>query len=236
MQATTAHWDEVWSHTKVIAPHDTVVQAVEQLGVRDILEVGAGSGRDLIELHERGCSVTYSDFSSTAVSVFTAEQPGIRAERADARSLPFDDDAFELVYSLGLIEHFEDEDRVAILREKFRVSRRYVLIDVPQKRSPAFLVKRAMMAANRWPYGEETEFTPSSLVAQVRRAGINAERVAGYGRELFPLPRNLKQLVYGRLPEPARSAYIRSHRWFAGGIAGSFGLVFDKTQTVLRSS
>jgi hypothetical protein len=105
-----------------------------------------------------------------------------------------------------------------------------VLIDVPQRLSPTFLVKRTMMALRRWPYGEETEFTYGGLIEQVQRAGIAAAPVANYGRELFPLPRNLKQRIYGRLPESARGAYIRSHSWFARGFAGSFGIVFEKSE------
>lgn len=227
MQATTAHWDEVWSKTHIIAPHDTVLRAVESLGVRTVLEVGAGSGRDLSELHARGLNVTFSDFSETAVAAFRGAHDGVRADRADARALPYADSSFDLVLSLGLIEHFDEKDRIAILREKFRVSSRYVLVDVPQRLSPMFLVKRSLMAVGKWPYGEETEFSYGSLLTQVQRAVPGAAPVSSYGREIFPLPRNFKQKTYGRLPDGMQQAYVGTHRWFARGLAGSFGVVFE---------
>jgi hypothetical protein len=130
--------------------------------------------------------------------------------------------------SLGLIEHFEAEDRAAILREKFRASRRHVLVDVPQKLATAYIIKKAMMRAGRWRYGEETEFTYNSLIAEVHRAVPGARVVSSYGREIFPLPRNRKQIIYRRLPGPVRAAFIRSHSLAARGLGGSLGIVFEK--------
>lgn len=228
MKATVAHWDEVWSETTVQAPHDTVLHAIQRLGVRSVLEVGAGSGRDLEELHRLNLDVMYSDFSEVAVKVFRVRNGGTAAMVADATCLPFPDDSFDVAVSLGLIEHFDEADRNSILREKFRVSRRYVLVDVPQKYAVAYLIKKGLMAVGRWPYGEETEFSYGSLVAQVNRAVPQAAVVCSYGRELFPLPRNLKQAVYQRLPNLVRQAYVGSHTLFSRIIGGSLGIIFEK--------
>lgn len=222
-----AHWDEVWSKTTVQAPHDTVLRAIRRLRVRSVLEVGAGSGRDLEELGRRNVAVTYSDFSEVAVKAFQVRNPRTAAFVADARCLPFPDDSYDVAVSLGLIEHFEEADRQAILREKFRVSRRYVLVDVPQRYAAAYLIKKGLMLVGRWPYGEETEFSYGSLVAQVHRVVPQAAVVGSYGRELFPLPRNMKQALYRRLPNLAREAYISSHGLFSRLIGGSFGVIFE---------
>jgi SAM-dependent methyltransferase len=228
MKASIGHWDDVWSKTAVQAPHDTVLRAVRSLGVRSVLEVGAGSGRDLQELGRGELAVTYLDFSDVAARSFHSANPAVPAIVGDARRLPFPDEAFDLTYSLGLIEHFDEPQRLEILREQFRVARRYVLVDVPQKYALAFLVKKGLMMVGRWPYGEETEFSHGQLVSQVRRARPDARAIHGYGRELLPLPRNLKQVVYGRLPAAAKQAFLSSHRLFARGVAGSFGVVFEK--------
>jgi SAM-dependent methyltransferase len=230
MEATAAHWNEVWANTQVAAPHDTVLATIEQLRPASILEIGAGSGRDLEELIERGYNVRYSDFSATAVQKFRSRHPSVQSDEADARTLPYEDGEFDLVYSLGLLEHFDAENRARIIREKFRVSRRFVLIDVPQRLAPAFVIKKAMMATGRWSYGDETEFSYGELVREVLRAVETARPVASYGRELVPLPRNRKQVIYGRMPEVVRSAFVASHRYFARAGAGSLGLVFAKQQ------
>jgi ubiquinone/menaquinone biosynthesis C-methylase UbiE len=231
MEAQSAHWDEVWSDTQVLMPHDTVLTAVSRLNVSTALEVGAGSGRDLEEMMRAGTAVTYTDFSEIATASFKRRNAGCAALTADARSLPFPDNHFDLVMSLGLIEHFEREQRAAILSEKFRVSRRYVLVDVPQKFAPAFLVKRGMMRVGRWRYGEETEFSFNALVREVKRVAPAAAVSCSYGREIVPLPRNLKQHVYRRLPPTVKGAFISSHFLLGRGMAGSVGIVFEKLQS-----
>lgn len=228
MEATASHWNEVWTTTQVAAPHDTVIATVERMRPASILEVGAGSGRDLEELFERGHNVTFSDFSETAVRKFRERHSSLRADQADARALPYENASFDLVLSLGLLEHFEVEDRARIIREQFRVARRHVLIDVPQRFAPAFIIKKVMMATGRWRYGDETEFSYGELMDEVQRAVPGAVPVAAYGRELLPLPRNRKQVVYRRMPETVRAAFLASHRFFARAGAGSLGIVFAR--------
>ena len=226
MNPVPADWDQIWTSHQVMSHHDTVIRQIRGLGVRHILEVGAGSGRDLERLHDLGCAVTYTDFSREAGRGFRGRCPEVPAIQVDARRLPFPDRSFELVYSLGLLEHFERDVRSSIIAESFRVASRYVLVDVPQLVAPAWLIKKAMMAVGRWPYGWETEYSLRGLVREVSSVEVGAEVAASYGRELFPLPRNLKDKIYRSLPEAVRQAYLKTHEWFAIGWAGSLGVVF----------
>jgi len=52
--------------------------------------------------------------------------------RCDAFHLPFKDDAFDVVFSEGLHEHFEVEDVVGLVAECSRVAR-FQIIDVPTR-------------------------------------------------------------------------------------------------------
>lgn len=230
MEPSSAHWDKVWEQTSAVAPHDTVLAAIAELQVGSILEMGAGSGRDLEELHRRGHDVVFSDFSPIAVHRFSRRNPDIPAILADCRRLPFYEESFDLVFSLGLLEHFEPADRQTIIQEKFRVARRYVLIDVPQTLSLATIIKKVMMVLGKWPYGEETQFTFSQLVQELRKARDVQEIVVQYGRELIPLPRSFKGIFYSRLSASIKRIFLRSHALFAKGIAGSFGIVVAKTR------
>jgi len=56
------------------------------------------------------------------VRLTQALYPGIPVARADAFAVPFADHSFDVVYALGLLEHFEDP--AGILREALRVLRR----------------------------------------------------------------------------------------------------------------
>lgn len=51
--------------------------------------------------------------------------------QADARRLPFADGSFDLVISSDMLEHVSPEDRLSIVREMQRVSRRYIILAAP---------------------------------------------------------------------------------------------------------
>ena len=101
-------------------------------GSLDILDVGCGSGRNLELLGHFG-----------TVRGVEPEGPGLDACRADgldnvvaglAESVPFDDASFDLVTSLDVLEHLDDDD--AGMQEIHRVLRPagYALITVPAYR------------------------------------------------------------------------------------------------------
>jgi len=80
-----------------------------------VLEIGCGSGSDALEFARAGAAVTALDITETAVRLtrqrFAVE--GLAGEVAayDGTRLPFADEAFDLVYSYGVLHHtpgFED--------------------------------------------------------------------------------------------------------------------------------
>lgn len=231
MEESPEHWDEFWRTSLVRYPHETTLFAIEGLNVDGVLEVGAGSGRDLQELHAEGHGVAFADWSTQAVRGFAKRNPQIPAFQVDARRLPFSDNSFDVVMSLGLLEHFDNEDRRKILQEQFRVAGRFVIVDVPQKFSPAAVITKVLTLLGIWPHGEESPFTYNQLLLEVRECAQSQRTVAAYGRELIPLPRNLKGRLYNLLPRTVRRVYVRSHRYLSRGVAGSFGIVFEKSRT-----
>ena len=92
-----------------------------------ILEVGVGKGRMVRILQKRG---VMADFCSLDIAKNVKYAPGNRII-GDARALPFKDNSFCLVYSLGVIEHFPEIETA--VKEHARVTRRggYVLVTTP---------------------------------------------------------------------------------------------------------
>ena len=83
MEETAEHWDEFWRTSNVRYTHDTTIAAIEGLKIDNVLEIGAGSGRDLQELKARGYSVAFADWSgammdSGAPMAWTATCASIR--------------------------------------------------------------------------------------------------------------------------------------------------------------
>jgi SAM-dependent methyltransferase len=95
---------------------------------------------------------------------------------ADVRALPFSENAFDLVYSMGTIEHFEEH--AVALRELFRVLKPsgIAIVGVPNKLDP-FLRPLMVHLWNKfadYPYGMEKSFTPGALRRLLESAGFRA--------------------------------------------------------------
>jgi SAM-dependent methyltransferase len=95
---------------------------------------------------------------------------------ADVRSLPFPANSFDLVYSMGTIEHFADSG--AAVREFFRVLRPsgVAIVGVPNKLDPFLrpLLVHLWNAFGAYPYGMEKSFTSSGLRRLLESAGFQA--------------------------------------------------------------
>jgi SAM-dependent methyltransferase len=103
---------------------------------------------------------------------------------ADIRTLPFPPDTFDLLYSMGTIEHFEDS--AAAVREFFRVLKPsgVAIVGVPNKLDPFLrpLLVHLWNAFGRYPYGMEKSFTAGGLRRLLESAGF---RAFGRGGILF---------------------------------------------------
>jgi len=82
-----------------------------------ILDAGAGSGRNMVELIRHG-TVTAIELSPTSVCLARAREVGEVVE-GSVLDMPFESDSFELATSLDVIEHLEDD--LGALRELRRV-------------------------------------------------------------------------------------------------------------------
>ena len=103
-----------------------------------IVEVGIGCALGLIYLATQGKEVVGVDFDREVIVLakqrtkqFNMEIPFVQA---NAKKLPFQNRFFDVVLHEGLLEHFDHEDRMNILREHFRIAE-YVVVDVPTVKS-----------------------------------------------------------------------------------------------------
>ena len=86
-----------------------------------ILDIGCGEGYGTARLAERGSFTVACDYASEAVQHAARRyaRPGLAFVVCDAQRLPFRANAFDVVASLQVIEHFTDTD--AHLRDVARV-------------------------------------------------------------------------------------------------------------------
>jgi 2-polyprenyl-3-methyl-5-hydroxy-6-metoxy-1,4-benzoquinol methylase len=104
-------------------PFDRIMPA--GLRGKRVLEIGCGMGLHTLELARRGAEVHAVDLTDVAVEATRARMAasGLAAvvRCADAESLPYDSDAFDFVWSWGVIHHSARTSR--IVREIARVLR-----------------------------------------------------------------------------------------------------------------
>lgn len=76
---------------------------------KKVLEIGCGAGSDLVHLARKGALVTGIDLSSKSVALARKHCRcfGVKAKllSADAEHLPFKDNSFGVVYSMGVLHH-----------------------------------------------------------------------------------------------------------------------------------
>ena len=81
-----------------------------------VLDIGCADGKDAIQfLRERkNCEIHALDLKPQQLP------PDITFHQADAASLPFEDNAFDLVISIGLLEHIEPMEKLAVIIKEMR--------------------------------------------------------------------------------------------------------------------
>jgi SAM-dependent methyltransferase len=85
-----------------------------------MLEIGCGTGCDLLQFARHGAQATGVDIATEHLRLARERLQG-KADvvQADGRTLPFPDDTFDYVYSHGVIHHSDEPEKIAA--EIFRV-------------------------------------------------------------------------------------------------------------------
>jgi SAM-dependent methyltransferase len=193
--STLGHWESYWrGHANLAQTYSTggrlarEIQRDGPVAGRRVLEVGAGSGRDTLELARAGAIAVVLDYSPASLELVRgqARDQGLAVAlvRADALAMPFRDGAFDVVFHQGLLEHFRDPR--PLLAEGARITARggRVVVDVPQTLHPYTAMKQVLIGLNAWFAGWETQFTPGRLERLVRESGLEVRR--SYGEWMVP--------------------------------------------------
>lgn len=168
------------------------------------LEAGAGSGRFSYQLSIRGCEIVALDLSRDSISLLRKlkemNRGFLHVIRADIAHMPFRDFVFDVVYSEGVVEHFQDAS--CVLTEMARVlQRRGVLIfGVPNVFSFHTIARfAATKLLGGWFYGFERSFSKGEVESSLCRLGLESVEVHGIG--LFygvgrNMPYTIRTLLY----------------------------------------
>ncbi len=129
-----------------------------------VLDLGSGRGEHSAALALNGRRPTLLDWSKENLDfseqVFDAL--GIHGHFCQADmtdGLPFESNSFDVVFSCGVLEFFADETVEAVLEEALRVSKKRIILMVPNALCIPYRVgKWYMQKARVWPWGGEHPF------------------------------------------------------------------------------
>jgi SAM-dependent methyltransferase len=125
---------------------------------------------------ERGARAYGIDISEPTVRQARAAFSGnaLRAAVSDVRALPFLDDSFDAVYSMGTIEHFDETERAVAEMARVMKPGGRAIVGVPNRHDP-FLrpaLAAALQAVGLYAYGFEKSYSRRALRDMLERAGL----------------------------------------------------------------
>ena len=157
-----------------------------------ILEVGCGAGAVLALLDDSGAALAGVDYSAPHIEIARRALPSAILRTGEACSLPFDDAAFDGVFSHGVFLYFSDLAYAArALKEMTRVAlpaARLLILDVPDAATERECIEaRRAAGASLSPahlYYPQS-FFHEFAAAHARRATILQQDIPDYGNAAF---------------------------------------------------
>jgi len=187
------HW---WFATRTKSLLGILDRLVPPAGAgRRVLDVGCGAGNMFHHLARYG-QVEGLDNNPRPLAI--ARQRGYQVQQGSATQMPYEDDWFDLVAALDMIEHIEDD--VTTLRECFRVCRPggFLVLGVP--------ALQWLWSHNDEINGHRRRYTRRALAERLTQAGFSIRRMTYSNFLIFPMAAGLIMLRRGAAQEPALAA------------------------------
>ncbi|RLJ02603.1 MAG: hypothetical protein DRP11_02845 [Candidatus Aenigmatarchaeota archaeon] len=143
-------WDDVWREGESLnifgrrlrREQAKAIKKFLPKNVKNVLDVGCGLGRTMDVFMECGLDVVGIDVSPTSIKI--CKSKGLNVFLMDGSKTDFENRSFDLVFSDGLLEHFEDFE--PFVKEWCRIADRYVMLTQPNHFS---VLGRILKSLNR---------------------------------------------------------------------------------------
>jgi len=134
-------WENIFEHYQQDIRHAYYIRAILESRENNLLEIAAGSFRDMGALNKWGHTCFGLDYSSVSVSKakeYFADCAD-RILRMNAFDIRFEDGRFDLSFHNGFWNYFDDNQIKALLAEQARVTKYRVVATVHNKHNTQFV-------------------------------------------------------------------------------------------------
>lgn len=181
---TRQFWEIAWAtHIEqyLSAPPRTGYWLRQRLPLRDrnILEIAGGSCRDSRFLASQGINTTGTDFEKRTLDYLECryKDSPLKLQQADGFSLPFRSDEFCVSFHNGFWVLFSDSDIRKLAVEQARITRRYMVVLVHNKRN-----RKLVTAFEKRSKTDELYrirfFDPNEILDVMRDSGIRTKSIS----------------------------------------------------------
>ena len=153
------NYDQISSYSILNDPGSMLVRS-EFIGLllkyfnlsgKSILEIGVGTGQYCIELARRGIDITGIDIDPASIKLAkrVAKDYNVKP-RLMVDDLMKVTDQYDIVYSMGVMEHFNDDEMIPMLKKMGQIGE-YVIVGVPCSDADVYkLSKQHSMNKGTW--------------------------------------------------------------------------------------
>lgn len=126
--------------------YSSLISLIKPLSPKTILDAGCGEGFTMSKLAEFGVGkqIEGVEYSKDAITLGKKFFPNLVIKQGSVYELPYEDNSFDLIVCTEVLEHLEDPKKA--IKEMLRVSKKYLVISVPNE--PLFMLSNFLRGKN----------------------------------------------------------------------------------------
>ena len=159
--------------------YSSLISLIKPLKAESILDTGCGEGFTMDKLAKLGIGkkIEGIEYSKEAISFGKKLFPNLIIKQASIYDLPYKDNSFDLIICTEVLEHLEDPAKA--LREMLRVSKKYIILSVPNE--PLFMIGNFLRGKNVSRFGNDVghinHWNPLSFRKYLGKNGLMIKKV-----------------------------------------------------------
>lgn len=173
---------------------------------KKILEVGSGSGQVSAMLASKGGIMHLVDISKKSLEYskkyFASKKLPVKLYNQDAFKIKFPPESFDYVWNGGVIEHFNDREKILLLKKMWKLVKPggKLFVTVPNAHDfPFMIAKKILEIRKKWSFGIEDDITIKRVGDLAKHAGIKTFSIYAYnpivGFWFFPYGREVTNFL-----------------------------------------